>query len=54
MRSSAILPLAARVMAEMRNRDEFAPLALDGILLELVAAFARGGGRRLTFIGAVG
>lgn len=39
----AVLPLAARLQAEMRSGDEFAPLALDGILLELVAAFARGG-----------
>src|SRR5579863_8487141 len=38
----AIRQLASRALAELRNQDEFAPLALEGVLLELVAAFARG------------
>jgi AraC family transcriptional regulator len=42
MRSPAVLRLASHLLAEMRHQDEFAPLALDGIVLELVAAFARG------------
>jgi AraC family transcriptional regulator len=37
----AISQLACRALAEMDNNDTFAPLALEGILLELVAAFAR-------------
>jgi len=35
-------PLAARALAEMAHPDVFTPMALDGILLEFVAAFARG------------
>jgi len=42
LHSPAIPQLASRVLAERRNQDEFAPLALEGILMELVAAFARG------------
>lgn len=34
--------LAARTLAELAHQDVFAPMALDGILLELVATFARG------------
>ena len=37
----AIRQLASRALAELRNQDEFAPLALEGVLLELVSAFAR-------------
>ena len=33
--------LAHRMLAEIQNDDPFAPLALQGIVLELVAAFAR-------------
>jgi len=36
-----ISQLAQRVLAEMRNDDPFTPLALDGILMELAAVFAR-------------
>jgi AraC family transcriptional regulator len=38
----AIRQLASRALSELRNHDEFAPLALEGVLLELVSAFARG------------
>lgn len=37
----AVWQLAQRALAEMRHGDTFAPLALKGILLELVAAFGR-------------
>jgi AraC family transcriptional regulator len=36
-----ISQLAHRVLAEMQNDDPFAQLALEGLLLELIAAFAR-------------
>ena len=36
-----ISQLAHRALAEMRNDDAFTSLALEGIVLELVAAFAR-------------
>jgi AraC family transcriptional regulator len=37
-----ISQLAHRLLAEERGRDTFAPLVMQGVLLELVAAFARG------------
>ena len=39
--SAAVSQLAQRALAEMRHGDTFAPLAVKGILLELVAAFGR-------------
>lgn len=41
VKAGVISELAHRVLAEMRNDDQFTPLALEGIVLELVAAFAR-------------
>jgi AraC family transcriptional regulator len=37
----AISQLAYRAMAEVHNNDVFAPLALEGVLMELIATFAR-------------
>jgi AraC family transcriptional regulator len=37
----AIWQLTNRAMAEMRNHDTFAPLALESVLLELIATFER-------------
>ena len=37
----AISQLTNRAMVEMRNHDTFAPLALEGVLLELIATFER-------------
>lgn len=41
VQAPTISQLASRLMGEIRNNDIFAPLATEGILLELVAAFAR-------------
>lgn len=34
--------IAARMHREFRNRDDFTPIALEGMLLEVLAEFARG------------
>ncbi|MEP6619394.1 MAG: AraC family transcriptional regulator [bacterium] len=44
--SAPMIPqLAHRALAEIRNDDSFSALALEGITMELVAAFARAEGR---------
>jgi AraC family transcriptional regulator len=41
IRSTALAPLGSRILAELRKPDQFAELAVQGLLLETVAVFAR-------------
>lgn len=41
IRSTALGPLGSRILAELRRPDQFAEIAVQGLLLEMIAIFAR-------------